>query len=144
MGAGEAYECPECGTAFGNDAARCPGCSVSLDWSGVEIRLIEESSDKVLSLVDPRLPYEGTDQEVEDAGATVCSPFGWTCMVLTVVAFLGTLVLLRWDTIIHGASEESIGSSQRLMVYTGLAATTVMAAFSILDIVRTQFGSRDA
>lgn len=146
MGAGEDYVCPDCGAFFSEHARRCPGCGAALDWDDLDLHETEEGGDGVLRLVDPRLPHvEGGDEGGEDVGTAppLCSPFGWVCMVLTVAAFLGTIVLLRWDTIVHDAAEESIGSSQRLMVYTGLAATTVLAAFTIVDILRTQFGSRE-
>jgi hypothetical protein len=132
MGSGEEYECPDCGTPFGFGTEECPSCGVGIDWDdtqGVEI------GKGPVRLVDPRLPRL-RDEVVPPE--PIFSQWGLAFMLLTVVAFLGTLLLMRWDTWVRGEAVDSIGDDQRTLIYAGAVATTVFAILTILDIMRGQ------
>lgn len=130
MGDGDDYECPECGSAFPFGTEHCPDCGVEMEWDdaeGVEI------GSKPLTLTDPRLPREQAPRTERDV---VFSRLGLACVLLTAVAFSGTVVLMRWDTWVRGAAEDAVGDEQRTMIYAGAIATTVLALLAILDILR--------
>jgi hypothetical protein len=132
MGRGEEYECPDCGASFGFGQDNCPGCGADVDWDdvkGVEI------GNEPTRLVDPRL--EPVREEVVPP-EPVFSQWGLVFTLLTALGFAGTLLLMRWDTWVRGAAEDSIGDDQRLLIYAGAVATTVFAILAILDIVRGQ------
>jgi len=97
------------------------------DAEGVEI------GSKPLTLTDPRLPREQAPRTERDV---VFSRLGLACVLLTAVAFSGTVVLMRWDTWVRGAAEDAVGDEQRTMIYAGAIATTVLALLAILDILR--------
>jgi len=130
MGGGDDYECPECGGGFPFGTERCPDCGVEMEWDdaqGVEI------GREPLTLTDPRLPREEVPAPGPEA---VFSRAGLACVLLTAVAFVGTVVLMRWDTWVRGAAEDVIGDDQRMLIYAGAVATTVLALMAILDILR--------
>ena len=132
LGEGEVYECPECGTSFGYGEGECPDCGVELDWDDTEAVEIGQGP---MRLVDPQLPE--AREEVVPPGP-VFSRWGLVFALLTAVAFLGTLLLLRWDTWVRGGAEDSIGDDQRALIYAGAVATTAFAIMAILDIIRGQ------
>jgi hypothetical protein len=132
MGEGEEYECPDCGTSFGFGEGECPNCGVDLDWDDTEA---VEIGHEPMRLVDPQLPE--VSEEVVPPEA-VFSKYGMVFALLTAVAFLGTLLLIRWDTWIAGAAEDSIGDDQRLLIYAGAVATIAFALMAIFDIMRGQ------
>ena len=132
MGNGDDYECPECGASFGFGEGCCPECGVALEWDdlvGVEV------AREPARLVDPRLP--GVRDHVVPP-EPIFSRWGLLFTLLTAVGFAGTLLLMRWDTWVRGAAEDSIGDDQRLLIYAGAVTTTVFAVLAILDIVRGQ------
>lgn len=132
MGKGDEYECPDCGTSFGFGEGECPKCGVEIDWDDAGA---VEIGQEPLRLVDPQLPDVREDTVPP---GPVFSRWGLVFALLTAVAFLGTLVLLRWDTWVGGAAEESIGEDQRALIYAGAVATTAFAIMAILDIIRGQ------
>ncbi len=132
MGNGEYYECPECGTSFGFGEDSCPGCGVDMDWDDVRVVEIGQEPTK---LIDPQL--ERARHEVVPP-EPVFSRWGVIFALLTALGFLGTILLLRWDTWVRGAPEETIGDEQRVSIYAGAVATTAFAILAILDIVRGQ------
>ena len=132
MGKGEEYECPDCGASFGFGQDSCPGCGVDMDWD--DVRGVEIAMDP-LRLVDPRLDRV-RDEVVPPE--PIFSRWGLSFTLLTALSFAGTLLLLRWDTWVRGASEDSIGDDQRVLIYAGAVTTTVFAILAILDIVRGQ------
>lgn len=132
MGKGDEYECPECGGAFGFGQGQCPECGVGIDWDdarGVEIGREPDT------LVDPRLPLVKEELVPPEP---IFSRWGLAFLLLTVLAFSGTVVLMRWDTWVQGAAEDSVGDDQRTLIYAGAVATTVFAILAILDIFRGQ------
>jgi hypothetical protein len=130
MGGGEEYECPDCGSSFTYGAENCPDCGVDFDWDDTEG--VEIGTDR-LRLVDPRLPPE----EVEKVPVEpIFTPWGTMFALLTVAAFVGTVLLMNWDTWVRGAAEASIGYSQRMLIYAGAVVTTVFAVLAIIDILR--------
>lgn len=133
MGEGDAFECPDCGSSFTLGTGTCPGCGVELEWDEADELEAEENMEEPLQLVDPRLPPEerGTDPEER-----VFSRFGLVFALLTIVAFVGTVVLLNWDTWIRGEPEASIGDTQRMLIYAGAVATTIFAVLTIFDLLR--------
>jgi hypothetical protein len=132
MGKGEEYECPDCGASFGFGQDSCPGCGVDVDWDDVQGVVIGNEPTR---LVDPRL--EQVSEEIVPP-EPVFSRWGLVFTLLTALGFAGTLLLMRWDTWVRGAAEDSIGDDQRLLIYAGAVATTVFAILAILDIVRGQ------
>jgi hypothetical protein len=132
MGKGEEYECPDCGASFGFGEDSCPGCGADVDWD--DVRGVEIGNEPT-RLVDPRL--EPVRDEVVPP-EPVFSRWGLVFTVLTALGFAGTLLLMRWDTWVRGAAEDSIGDDQRPLIYAGAIATTVFAILAILDIVRGQ------
>jgi hypothetical protein len=56
--------------------------------------------------------------------------------VLTFLGFLGTVLLLRWDTWVQGAAEESVGDNQRMLIYAGGVTTVVFGLVAIFDAMR--------
>jgi hypothetical protein len=58
-------------------------------------------------------------------------------MVLTLAGLIATLVLLRWDTVVHGAATESIGGDQRTLIYVTAAGTMACSILTLIDILRT-------
>lgn len=132
MGKRGEYECPDCGAPFGFGEQKCPDCGVVMDWDGTEAVVIE---DEAIRLVDPRLPELRDEVLPPDP---VFSRWGQIFTLLTALAFLGTLLLIRWDTWVRGAPEDSIGEDQRMLIYAGAVATTAFAILAILDILRVQ------
>ena len=130
MGEGEDFECPDCGTDFSFGTPACPGCGVEVEWDGVQATDVVTDE---LDLLDPRLPHY---EEPVEASSKVFSVFGLACALLTIAAFVGTVLLMRWDTWIGGAAEDTIGDRQRLLIYLGAVATTVFALLSIIDLIR--------
>jgi magnesium-transporting ATPase (P-type) len=130
MGRGEEYECPDCGALFGFGQQDCPSCGVGIDWDdaeGVEI------GEEPLKLMDPRLPHR---EEAIVSQEPVFSRWGLVLSLLTAVAFLGTMMMMRWDTWVRGEAMDSVGDDQRMLIYAGAVATTLFAILAILDIMR--------
>lgn len=132
MGEGDEYECPECSSSFGFGEDECPDCGVELDWDETEA---VEIAKEPMRLVDPQLP--GPRDEMVPPGP-VFSKWGLVFGFLTAGAFLGTLLLIRWDTWVMGEAADSIGDDQRILIYGGAIATTAFAVVAILDIMRGQ------
>ncbi len=132
MGNGEFYECPDCGASFAFGEEVCPECGVTIDWD--DIQGVEVGKEP-LRLVDPRLPK--VEEEVVPP-EPIFSQWGLIFVLLTVIGFVGTLLLMRWDSWVRGAEEDVIGDTQRMLIYAGAVATTAFAILAILDIVRGQ------
>lgn len=132
MGNGEYYECPDCSASFDFGEETCPDCGVVIDWD--DLRGVEVGKEP-MRLVDPQLPK--VEEEVVPP-EPIFSQWGLIFMLLTVIGFVGTLLLIRWDTWVRGAEEDVIGDTQRMLIYAGAVATTVFAILAILDIVRGQ------
>ncbi|UCC94151.1 MAG: hypothetical protein JSW25_05685 [Thermoplasmata archaeon] len=132
MGRGNEYECPDCGASFGFGKEECPSCGVEIDWDGTES---VEIGEEPVRLVDPRLP-EVREEVVPPE--PIFSRWGLIFVLLTVLAFSGTVLLMRWDTWVRGEEVDSIGDSQRTLIYAGTFATTAFAILAILDIMRGQ------
>jgi hypothetical protein len=132
MGRGDEYECPDCGTSFGFGQGQCPGCGVTMDWDdaeGVEIGV------EPAKLVDPRLPRVQDELAPQEP---VFTQWGLVFLLLTCLAFVSTILLMRWDTWVRGAAVDSIGDDQRSLIYGGAGATAVFAVLAIWDIFRGQ------
>jgi len=132
MGKVDEYDCPDCGTSFGFGQEQCPNCGVEMDWDdteGVEI------GNEPVRLVDPRLPPDEDDMIPPEPEFT---RLGLVLMMLTGLAFLATILLMRWDTWVQGAAEDSIGDDQRVLIYAGAVATAAFAILAILEIFRGQ------
>jgi hypothetical protein len=133
MAGGDEFECPDCGSPFPLGTARCPGCGVELEWDDTDGLEAEEVMHEPLELVDPRLPPREGNPPATDR---VFSRLGLLGAALTVAAFIGTTVLLNWDTWVRGEAEASVGDTQRLLIYAGAVATTVFALLTIYDLLR--------
>ena len=66
----------------------------------------------------------------------VFSAIGLAFATITVLALAGTVIAMHWDTWIGGAQAESIGGSQRLLIYLGLAVIVTGASASIVDLLK--------
>jgi hypothetical protein len=132
MGSGDDYECPDCGASFDFGEECCPECGVDIDWDDVEGVEIEREP---VRLVDPRLP---TVRDEVVPPEPVFSRWGLVFAVLTLLGFVATLLLMRWDTWVAGDAEDVIGDDQRTMIYAGAVATTAFAVLAVVDIVRGQ------
>jgi hypothetical protein len=130
-GDGAEYECPDCGSSFAEGTERCPGCGAEVEWEGAPIAPSSEIEKASRDL--DRLQDDPSMVEAE----SVLSRLGTVFALLTVLGFLGTLLILRWDTWVQGAEVDSIGDNQRLMVYGGAVATMAFAVASIIDVLRT-------
>ena len=129
------FECPECGRPFPYGTRICPGCGVELEWDEDESPLAGEVGDGELRLVDPRLLPSGRGTPGLH-GDRIFSRWGLLLAVLTVLAFVGTVLLLNWDVWVRGETSASIGDTQRTLIYTGAVTTTVLAVFTIIDLLR--------
>ena len=58
--------------------------------------------------------------------------------ILTVLAVIGTILVLRWDTWIKGAAEENIGDYQMSYVYLGTVGIVVGAVGSLFNVYRNR------
>ncbi len=141
MGDGDEFECPDCGSSFSYGTVSCPGCGVEIDWDPGDDLETEEVEVEGLTLVDPRLPAEEPPEEVPER---LFSRFGLVWAVLTVLAFMGTVLLLNWDIWIRGEAESSIGDTQRMMIYAGAITTTVFAILTIIDLLKGGVQPQDA
>ena len=66
----------------------------------------------------------------------IFSVFGLAFVILTVLALIATIIALRWDMWIGGASEETIGDHQKLYIYLGVVGIVVCAVVSFVDVFR--------
>jgi hypothetical protein len=131
---GKDYECPECGSDFPEGTDRCPGCGVGIEWD-------EDAPEDGVPDLDERLErIEQSLGEGREGSERVFSRFGLAFAMLTLLAFFATVLVIRWDTLVQGAEVDTIGESQRLVVYAGAIATTVFALLSIIDVVWSPFG----
>jgi hypothetical protein len=64
------------------------------------------------------------------------SPLGLLTTILTLIALIGTMLILRWDTWINGAEVESIGDNQMRFVYLGIIAVASFIVITIIDAIR--------
>ena len=134
MGDGGPFECPDCGRSFSYGTSSCPGCGVDLEWDDEEEATTDEVGDEGLRLVDPRLlPVEG--RQAMPGEERIFSRWGLVFALLTVLAFVGTVLLLNWDVWIRGEETPSIGDQQRTLIYVGAVTTTVFAVLTIIDLL---------
>jgi predicted RNA-binding Zn-ribbon protein involved in translation (DUF1610 family) len=127
---GVEYECPDCGSGFTIDFDNCPGCGVELDWGDAEVAIDED-----LGGPPPDEESEQPHGEVADEGS-LFSRTGEIFASLTVLGFLATVLLIRWDTWVRGTAEDSIGDNQRVLIYLGSLVTMTFALLTIWDIIR--------
>ncbi len=121
------FLCPECGTPFEEGVGECPGCGVPLDWEEGEAYPHPEDILGGGPLIEPTEPelYGG-----------LFSNIGLVFAFLTMVAFIATVLALRWDTWVGGAAEETIGDRQLTIVYAGATATAISAVIALVDSLR--------
>ena len=66
------------------------------------------------------------------------STLGMVFALLAVVAIIGTVVLLNYDTWIDGADENNIGDTQIMYVYGAVAGVVVCALIVVFDFVKNR------
>lgn len=64
------------------------------------------------------------------------SLLGVVFLVLTILALVGTVVLFRYDTLISGADEETIGDTQWMYIYLAMGGTVLFAVLTIAEVLR--------
>jgi len=64
------------------------------------------------------------------------SLLGAVFLVLTMLALIGTIVLLRYDTLVSGADEETIGDTQWTYIYMAAGGLALFAVLTIIDVLR--------
>jgi endogenous inhibitor of DNA gyrase (YacG/DUF329 family) len=121
------FLCPECGTPFTEGAASCPGCGVPLDWEE------EEEYPHPEDVLEGGPTIEPTGPELHGG---LFSTTGLVFAFLTMVAFIATVLALRWDTWIGGEPEETIGDRQLILIYAGAAGTAICAIIALVDSLR--------
>ena len=100
-----------------------------------EYEVPEEEYEVPEDLLDER-PLIPSPPKKPRLYAGIFSIVGLTFIILTVLAFIATIIALRWDTWINGAAEETIGDYQILYVYLGTVGIVVCAVVSFVDILR--------
>ncbi len=148
----EGYECPECGAPITTEMSNCPSCRIELDWGEGEEILdeLEASTDNLLKSVEEYevgIPEEDLATAPEEPPPTPAkgakrygglSIIGLVFALLTVVAIIGTVVLLNYDVWIQGADEENIGPTQQNAIYLAVAGVVVCALIVVFDFVKNR------
>jgi hypothetical protein len=93
----------------------------------------EEEAEEDFPLDEPVFISEGPKLF---AGAF--SKLGLAFLSLAIIAIIGTIILARYDTIIQGAAEESVGDQQRLYIYLGVVGIIVCGAIAGIDAMRNK------
>ena len=132
-----AYECPECGAPITTKMSSCPSCGIELEWDEVVPEPQEEVEipEEYLSTAPeepPPTPAKGPKLYV---GLSI---IGLVFALLTVVAIIGTVVLLNYDTWIDGADENNIGDTQIMYIYGAVAGIVVCALIVVFDFVKNR------
>lgn len=136
------FECPECGSSFTVGTEACPGCGAELDWDDSEGDReeptpgdgdgAERGTAETSTGPDVRAPAQAIPPS-----EPVMSTRGILFMALTLAGLITTLLLLRWDTFVHGATTETIGDDQQTLIYVTAAGTMACSVLTIIDILRT-------
>ena len=96
---------------------------------------------------DPSPGPEVVEAPVEEAPMALEEPvmkkkalsmLGIAFAVLAVVAIIGLMVLLNYDTWVADEAENNIGDTQMLYVYLGVAAVVVCLLIVVFDFVRNR------
>ena len=125
----ETFECPECGAPITTKMSNCPTCGIELEWDEVEI----PEEDLATAPEEPTpTPAKGPKLYV---GLSI---IGLVFALLTVVAIIGTVVLLNYDTWIDGADENNIGDTQIMYVYGAVAGIVVCALIVVFDFMKNR------
>ena len=97
--------------------------------------------------VAPSASDEVVEAPVEEAPMALKEPvikkkalsmLGMAFAVLAVVAIIGLMVLLNYDTWVADEAENNIGDTQMLYVYLGVAAVIVSLLVVVLDFIRNR------
>ena len=139
---GVEFGCPECGSAFTMGTEACPGCGAELDWDDSqgegeepthgEWEEAEEGTMGAGIGSDPGAPAPPVETPER-----VMSTRGILFMALTLAGLIATLLLLRWDTFVHGATSETIGDDQQTLIYITAIGTIACSILTVIDILRT-------
>jgi hypothetical protein len=161
---GSEYVCPECGEDIPADAKSCPGCGVVFD-SGEEEAALDAGPPAEEDAPVPEeaaVEAEEADDEAEPSGEEPAAPakggraappeapppprgrlyggvfsnMGVAYLILAVVAVVGTVVLMHWDVWVSGASKETVGPRQGLLIDLGLLGIFIFAGLTVIDLVR--------
>jgi hypothetical protein len=82
-------------------------------------------------------PYTSAGVE-PPKGKRPLSILGWVFVILAVIAVIGTVVLLNYDTWVQGADENNIGDTQMMYVYLAVAGIVVCLLIVVFDYVRNR------
>jgi len=127
----EVYECPKCGAPITTKMSSCPTCGIELEWEEEEVEIPEEDLATAPE-EPPPTPAKGPKLYV---GLSI---IGLVFALLTVVAIIGTVVLLNYDTWIDGADENNIGDTQIMYVYAAVAGIVVCALIVVFDFMKNR------
>lgn len=100
----------------------------------------DKAADEEAVSAEKALVKEIPESEVEgpEVDRRTFSKLGLTFAILTLMALVATIVLFRWDTWIGGASEETFGDRQRLLVYGGIVVVVLCSFMTMMDVLRQQ------
>ena len=158
------YVCPECGTDIPADAKSCPACGVA--FASGEQEVAAEASPPAWEEAPAPEEGTGAEGFVHGGaeaprGAHAAaagmghepppeaapgpegrlyggrlSALGVAFVVLAVLAVVGTVVLMNWDVWVSGASKETVGTRQGLLIDLGYLGILVCLAVVIYDVLR--------
>ena len=131
------YECPECGAPITTKMSSCPTCGIELEWEqdGTKPQEELEIHEEDLATTPEEPPPTPAKGPKLYGGLSI---IGLVFAILTVVAIIGTVVLLNYDTWIDGADENNIGDTQIMYVYGAVAGIVVCALIVVFDFMKNR------
>jgi len=164
------YVCPECGADIPADAKSCPGCGVVFASGEQEVAAEaspsaweeapapEEGTEAVGFVRGKAEASHGSQAAAEGEGQAhpaeavpqppgrrvyevTLSKLGIAFLVLTAVAIVGTVILMNWDIWVSGASKETVGPRQGLLIAAGFLAIAVGMTVTVYDVLRNRRGA---
>ena len=105
------------------------------------------SSRKEGQAGSPRTASAAVDEGLDLNDGPKLYPGGFTAIgilfiVIAIAALVFTIVMARYDTLVQGAAEESMGDNQRMLFYAGLVVFAGCIMVAVADLLRTPKGAR--